>query len=155
MRFEDLWVVVCVLCGFAAAAGAGEVRRLDDFETGKPKWGGDFTGGFVGEHASRGKRCLKVTFPAGVEYPGIEAVGIDLDWSGFEFLKLDVFNPQAEPVDLDVRIDDDRSTGYSSRYTGEFLVVNGFSTIEIPISRMTAGRRNLDPSKPKKASFST
>ncbi|MHC4712313.1 MAG: beta-galactosidase trimerization domain-containing protein [Planctomycetota bacterium] len=146
MKFACAAVLVTVLLAPSPAAFAGEAKVLDDFEDGRINWTGQFRGSIVAEYATHGRNAFKVVFPVGVEYPGISASRIDLDWSGFDVLKIDVFNPQGAPVDLTIRIDDPRSTGYSSRYNGEFLITNGQTFLEIPLNWLRAGDRPLDTS---------
>ncbi|MCD6405670.1 MAG: beta-galactosidase trimerization domain-containing protein [Planctomycetes bacterium] len=131
----------------AAWAFAGEVKVLDDFEDGRIKWRGSFRGSIVAQYATHGEKAFKVVFESGVKYPGIEAAKIDSNWRGYDALRMDVFNPQGAPIGVTVRIDDDRSTGYFSRYNGEFLLVNGQTFVEIPLGRLRAGDRALDLSK--------
>jgi len=139
--------LILLAAALAAPPGSGEVRVLDDFEEGRIGWTGQVALSIVAEHASHGGHALKVTFPAGTPYPGIAASAVETDWSGFDVLKFDVFNPQGTPVDLNVRIDDPSSTGYYSRYNGEFLAVNGWNAFEIPLERLRAGNRALDVSR--------
>ncbi len=60
------------------------------------------------DHFAHGKRSLKVSLPPG-RYPGVKFHGFRKDWTGFRFLKLDVFNPSREKVRFHVRIDDEKS----------------------------------------------
>ena len=60
------------------------------------------------DHFTHGKTSLKVSLPPG-RYPGVKFHGFRKDWTGFRFLKLDVFNPSREKVRFHVRIDDEKS----------------------------------------------
>ena len=139
-------VFAAALVTLAAGTARAAVKVLDDFEGARIKWSGDCPASIVAENASHGARALKVTFPAAAAYPGITAADIDMDWSGFDTLKIDVFNTQRTPVDLNIRIDDAQSTGYYSRYNGEFLVLGGWTCVEIPLGDLTSGDRSLDTS---------
>jgi len=132
----------------SAAFAAPQVKVLDDFEGGVINWTGIYRGSIVSEYAMHGSKAFKVTFEKGVEYPGITASKIDLDWTGYDTLKLDVYNPQTKPVGMEIRIDDDKSgDAYSSRYNGEYLLVNGQTSLEIPFEKIKASDRFIDPGK--------
>ncbi len=134
-----------LLFALSAAAAAGDVKVLDDFEGGAIRWTGDYSGSIVAENATHGDNAFKVVFPAGREYPGITASRLDLDWSGFDTLRMDVYNPQPQPVNLIIKIADPESGGtYSGRYNGELLIVNGQTHLAIPFSKITASGRPLD-----------
>ncbi len=143
---KRLAILPALLC-IAAWAFAGQVKVLDDFEAGRIRWRGSFQGSIVSQYATHGEKAFKVVFESGVKYPGIEAAKIDRDWRGYDTLRMDVFNPQGVPVDVTIRIDDDKSTGYSSRYNGGFLLVNGQTFVAIPLDDLRAGDRTLDLSK--------
>ena len=139
-----MFVLLAPRCLAAGGAAPGSVKVLDDYESGRIKWTGDYQGAIVEEYATHGSHALSVLFQKSVEYSGITAAEIDLDWGGYDTLKVDVYNPQVTPVNLTVRIDDDESTGYSSRYNGEFLLANGQTFLEIPFSKIRGSDRPLD-----------
>ena len=131
-------------------AAEPKVKLLDDFESGAINWTGDYRGSIVSEYATHGEKAFKVTFPKGVDYPTIVASKVDLDWSGYDTLKMDVYNPQGRPVGFVIRIDDDKSgPTYASRYNGEILLVNGQTHLEIPFDRIKASDRPIDVAKIK------
>jgi len=153
-RRACLFVLALVLSVPSAALAAGApaspqaqtpaVKVLDDFEGPRINWTGTYRGSIVSQYATHGKNAFKVTFPAGVQYPGITASDIDLDWGGYDALKIDVYNPEPEPVQIGIRIDDPQSAGYSTRYNGEILLLNGQTRLEIPFSDIAASGRPLD-----------
>jgi len=149
--FAKSAVVVVSLAAVALWAAETQPRpavsMLDDFESGRINWTGDYRGSIVAEYPSHGEKSFRVVFQAGAAYPGISAGKIDRDWSGYDTLRMDIYNPQGEPANLTIRIDDDKSTGYSSRYNGEFLLVNGQTFLEIPFAKITAGDRPIDVSQ--------
>ncbi len=97
-------------------------------------------------HATSGEYSLEVTLPAG-EYPGIKFLEIKKDWSAYRHFKMDVFNPEAEPLTLHIRIDDRKSRwDYGERFDRDFRIKNGMSEISIPLESLKANitPRSLD-----------
>jgi len=83
------------------------------------------------ENATSGKYALRVTLPPG-QYPGIDFEKIKSDWSGFSFLRMDVFNPDNEKVDFHIRIDDDKSSvEYCTRFDIDFNLKPGMNHLSI------------------------
>lgn len=147
MKIAGRCIAFAAMVVWGAAAFGGEVKVLDDFEEGRIRWRGEYRGSIVSEYATHGEKAFKVIFPTDAKYPGIEAAKVDFDWGGYGRLRMDVFNPQGRPVQVEIRIDDEESEGYSSRYNGEFLLVNGQTEVEIPFDALRAGTRRLDVSR--------
>ena len=98
------------------------------------------------DHATSGQFSLKVTLPAG-EYPGINFLEIEKDWSAYRHFKMDVFNPESEPLTLHIRIDDrDSGWDYGDRFDRDFTIKTGMSHISIPLDSLKANiaPRTLD-----------
>jgi hypothetical protein len=98
------------------------------------------------DHATSGEYSLKVTLPAG-EYPGINFLEIAKDWSAYRQFRMDVFNPEAEPLTLHIRIDDRKSGWeYGDRFDRDFTIWKGMSRIDIPLDTLKANiaPRTLD-----------
>ena len=92
-----------------------------------------------------GERAFRVTFEKGRQYPGFKSARVDLDWSGYDTLRMDVFNPQEAPVSVVVKITDTQSgAAFDSRYNGDVFILNGQNSIEIPFEKMRAGGRRID-----------
>jgi hypothetical protein len=74
------------------------------------------------EHVTEGKHCLKLT--VGKAGGGLKCFGKDdpQDWSKYQSVSLDVYNPQDYVMALSLRIDDLDSRSYKSRFepSGEF-----------------------------------
>ena len=84
------------------------------------------------EKATSGKYALKATFPPG-QYPGINFEKIRSDWSGFPYLRMDVFNPDNEKVNFHILIGDNRSgLEYDSRFDVDFNLEPGMNYLSIP-----------------------
>ncbi len=83
------------------------------------------------DHATTGKRSLKMVLKPH-QWPGAHTFTIPKDWSGYSELKFDVMAEQ--DAELNIRIDDEDSTDYGSRFNTGGLVVNkGKDTVSILI----------------------
>lgn len=98
------------------------------------------------DHATSGDYSLKITLPPG-QYPGINFFGIEKDWSAYRQFKVDVFNPDEEPLTFHVRIDDRSSRwDYGERFDRDFALTTGMTKITIPLDSLKANlsQRPLD-----------
>ena len=87
--------------------------------------------------------------PAG-QYPGIKFIEIEKNWSAYSIFKLDVHNPDAEPLLFHIRIDDQESKWeYGNRYDRVFVLQKGTNHIVIPFAEMktNVSQRILDARK--------
>ncbi len=118
----------CYACGevLAAAAPAATgppVRLLASFEAGTPT---PFAGGtVVAEHATDGQHALRVDRDW-TSWDGPQ------DWSGYDFLKVDVFNPAEEPAPVSIEVRDQGTTGYWTRVNYASVAPPGPSTLVMP-----------------------
>jgi len=156
--WKSIGATLCVLLVVSAALAAQERKVLSDFEdeaqvkvmrASEEAGYADLELSSFSEAVTSGKRALKVTFHKNIMYPGIAgnpAGGFPTDWQGYDYLRLDVCNPAANPVSCGLRIDDARSTGYPTRYNGGVTLRPGPSTIELhlPSLRVEDGSRSLD-----------
>ena len=125
MRIEAGAGVVAVFfalafTGLAQAPAKTEAKVLFDFENDADvaKWEAATADvSLSDEHATAGKKSLKVVLHK-AEYPGLTSYRLPLtDWSGSKALKFDVFAD--EGLNLAVRIDDENSKDYASRFNLE------------------------------------
>ena len=138
MRRMIYAMLVCGLAaafvGFAWAQAKEEAKMLFDFEDPgeAASWeAANAATSIVAEHATSGKSSLKVVLE-GAEYPGINTAKFPNDWSGYSALKFDVFADQA--LNLAVRIDDENSKDYASRYNLDQNDLNkGANTVTITL----------------------
>jgi hypothetical protein len=116
----------------------GGVELLSSFEPGGPNLvQGD--GAVVAQHATDGQNAFQVQSD-GKSYLGLRIVdGRALrKFKDYVLLKVDVFNPQDQPVHCSARIDDDASKDYGSRYNDDGVVMPpGKSTFEINLTGLT------------------
>ncbi len=118
----------CYACGAELAAKkAAEgpaVKVLYDFEDGKTE---PFSGGKITtENAPQGKNALLAEKGSSV------TTNAPQDWSGYDFMKFDVFNPSDEPVMMYVEVRDDQSRDYWTRVNYSTVVPPGKSTVSLP-----------------------
>jgi len=123
-----------------ALAGAAPPAEtlLGSFEPGRPGVAVG-TGRAIKEHATHGEHAFRVDSD-GKGYMGIRITDPAAlrKFRDYVLFKVDVFNPQNQPVACGARIDDAGSKDYGSRYNNDNLVVPpGRSTIEINLSGLT------------------
>src|SRR6266850_1074602 len=150
-----LWLLLAALalCG-RAQAQSNETRLLAGFEeqTDLNDW--KFQGAMfqrVPRNATQGRYALQLRLLGG-EYPGLylpHRSPLLAGWGDYDFAKLDLFNPWSEPASLTVRIDDQQSIDFGSRYNEGFVMRPGVNTIELPLRRLQTSdrKRNLDASQ--------
>ncbi len=106
-----------------AAAAGPPVKVLFDFENGKVA---PFDGGTItSENAPQGKSGLLVE-------KGATVCDQPQDWSGYDYLKIDVFNPQDELAMLNLEIRDAQSRDYWTRVNYSTVLPPGRSTVSLP-----------------------
>lgn len=129
---------------------AGPLGKLFDFETEEElellNWSCHKWFEMSEKHATSGQHSLQVTIPPG-EYPGIYFKDVEKDWSAYHYLKLDVYNPEAEPIKFHIRVDD-KTDGweYADRFDRNFNIAKGMNHISIPLEGVKANitPRSLD-----------
>ena len=116
----------CYACGHALAAPAAAdvppVKVLWDFEDGKPA---PFSGGkIVTENVPQGKYALKIV--------GNSATAtFEQDWSQYDYLRFDAFNPTDVPISGEVQLRDKQARGYWTWVNLGVMYPPGKSTISI------------------------
>jgi hypothetical protein len=152
-----LWLLLVALAVRAPAQASGnDARLLTGFEdeSSLRQWElQDASAERVEQHATEGRDALQLTLSPG-QYPGVllpRGSPLLTGWDGYDFARLDVFNPQAAPVTLTVRIDDAHSVNFSSRYNDDFVMRPGRNTLELPLRRLQTSdhQHNLDVSQLK------
>jgi len=118
----------------------GHELVLNDFETDadldRVHWQCRTLFSLSNEHATSGEHSLKMElFPA--DYPGLALKLDEHDWSRFGSIEFDIFNPQAEALDLTVRIDDRPDyPGFEDRYNGRHTLLPGTNYLRIPLDSL-------------------
>jgi hypothetical protein len=76
-------------------------------------------------------------FPA--SYPGLSLRLNGSDWSRYGALVLDIFNPQNQPIEITVRVDDKADyPAYEDRYNGRHTLMPGINELRIPFNVLKA-----------------
>lgn len=102
------------------------------------------------DHATEGKHALCVRLTKG-QYPGVGVQLHGADWSSFDALRFSVYNT-ADDRRMSIRIDDVKSTKYSTRYNLEgrktgVTLKHGANEVELAIGSLRQGTpesRGLD-----------
>ena len=140
MRKLKLILLLALLS--SAAFAAEKSLMLFDFEDDKEikelfkETGSDKDNGFVleksTEYVTSGKNSLKAVFPEKGDCPGVHFLKFKTDWSGYDVLKADVYNPSSGPVSLNFA-GADKDAGFTTeKYFGEFKLRCHASTVLRP-----------------------
>jgi len=115
----------CRACGQRLDAGTRAadvppVKILADFEDGSVK---PFTGGvYTTENAPQGRGAVRI------DKGHIALVGPQ-DWSQYDYLRFDTFNPSDQPVSMYIEVRDRQTTGYWTRVNQPSVIPPGRSTL--------------------------
>ena len=123
-----LWVALGAGRATAQAAPTPPVRPLAGFEGGSTApftASGPGVAAAVPEHAAEGRYALRLT-------GGYVTWQAAQDWTGYDFLKADVFNSGDQPAQVYVEVHDAQTTGYWTRVNYTSVVPPGASTLIVP-----------------------
>jgi len=94
-------------------------------------------------HVTKGRHSLKVFFSGSEEdtWPGLRIYFTETnrDWSKYEFLKMDVYNPEDKPIRLSLRIDGpslENPEKMARVWLNFILKPNTMNNLEIPVSSL-------------------
>ncbi len=138
-------------------SGDFQVKVLYGFEgadTGKyilEDWPEEFKGKskltIVEEHAAENRKALKLesNAPAG----NVQFTDFGGDWSHFDTLAFDIFNPADKPVSVSGWVMDKPKASFDQRHSWERMLKPGLTTVKLPVGALGTekGRRMLDASK--------
>ena len=137
---------------------AFHVKVLYSFEEGEKNayvledWPDEFKGKSrmtaVEEHASNGKRALRLESHAPAGNVQFKLADEDTNWSDYDTLAIDVFNPANEPVPVGGWIKDKPADTWDNRYNWERVLKPGFNCLRLSVGGMafpSGNRRTLDP----------
>jgi hypothetical protein len=115
----------CYACGAALkakkASAGPDVKLITSFEESNP-----FSGGkVVAEHATNGKKSLRID-------RGYVSMDAAQDWSGYDYLKVDVYTDAKKPLELYVEVRDKQTRDYWTRVNYTTVIPPGASTLIIP-----------------------
>ena len=120
----------CYACGETlgvadTAAEGPDVKPLASFEDGTVAPFTPAQTAAVEEHATDGRFSMRLDG----EYVAWDG---EIDWTGYDFFKVDVFNAADAPADLYVEVRDTGTTGYWTRVNYMTVVPQGDSTLIVP-----------------------
>ncbi|MGA2496197.1 MAG: glycoside hydrolase domain-containing protein [Tepidisphaeraceae bacterium] len=126
----------CYACGTALAAGEATgtgpaVKLITSFEDKNPFDGGKI----VAEHATDGAKALRI----GKSYVGMSG---PQNWTGYDYLKADLYTDSPEPLSLYVEIRDNGTRDYWTRVNYQTIVPPGKSTLIIPTKQLYVGEKS-------------
>ncbi len=132
--------LVCLCACVCSGAGASDEQMICDFESPEGMKVIESRGGveLVAEHATQGKKAGKVA--PGFSLSCGEWTGLPKDWSGFDQLRLDVFNP-GETTNLSLWITDGAGNDYWKRHNNRVPLRAGQNTITIPVGGLFRGEK--------------
>lgn len=118
------------LTGQRVAAGPA-VKLLTSLEGKSPFDGGEL----ASEHATDGKQALRLA-------RGYASWDAAQDWSGYDYLKADLYTDADKPLSLAVEIRDQQTRDYWTRVNYETVVPPGKSTFVLPLSQLYVGEKS-------------
>ncbi|MBM4040083.1 MAG: hypothetical protein FJ290_16385, partial [Planctomycetes bacterium] len=143
-------VVRCVECGYknmpewktCYACGTGleakkavvtgpPLKLIASFEDKNP-FPGSAT---VEEHATDGKKAMRID----KSYVCMDG---PQDWTGYDFLKADLYTDAKEPMELYVEVRDQQTTDYWTRVNYNTVAPSGASTLIIPVKQLYVGEKS-------------
>ncbi len=126
----------CYACGeklparSTAAAAVVPVKLLASFEDKNPFAAGTL----VTEHATDGTKALRLD-------KGFASWAGAQDWSGYDYLKADLYTDSDKPLTLEIEMRDKLTDGYWTRVNFGTVVAPGKSTLLIPLAQLYVGEK--------------
>ncbi len=105
----------------------------------RERWSGDAPYFIARSVHHQGEASLRAELGTD-RYSGVALEYFPRDWRGYAFLKIDLFNPEPEPIALTCRVNDRahdlRGYRYEDRFNRSFQIVSGWQTISIPLEEI-------------------
>lgn len=80
------------------------------------------------------------------KYAGLNLIGPYGDWSGYQFLQMDFYNPEREPLELVLKISDtthDNGTNrFDDRFNRKVVLMQGWNHIQVDLNDVRRAPRN-------------
>ncbi len=155
-RVRHAACTVALALALCAAAAAQEVTVLSDFESPADVQLWDVAAAhseIVAEGVAHGEHALELTFDPKLRWRGctLQWRNMPVDWSGYDALILDVFNPSDQPLEAWVLVGDrawqEKGGTYWNRHNGAATFAPGAGQWVVPMKglyRGEAGSRNND-----------
>ncbi|MBE7464743.1 MAG: DUF4091 domain-containing protein [Planctomycetes bacterium] len=132
-------LLALTLLACASALQAAESPLIaGDFESGSFKpFDGKGGAQIVSEHAPQGAKALKL--PAGAWQHADPASGLPADWSKFDLVKFEAFNPGTKTVKLNLQLRDAKDQGYWSWHNRYLALLPGANTVQFAVADLWRG----------------
>lgn len=132
--------LLLAVCAWAMLAHAGEAPLvIADFEDGTPNPFAPKNCSVVAEHAAHGAKALKLDGDNRFINAGADT-GLPQDWSRYDLVKMEVFNPSAKNLKLYIQIRDSMVQGgywaWHNRYTA---LAPGANTVQFAVADLWRG----------------
>ena len=137
-------IALVVLGTFALHAADSKFVIADFEQDADKKYESGESVKIVAEHAKSGTHSLKIA-ENGNEYPGLgfDDKALMKKFAEFNVFRVDIFNPQDEPVLFTASAGDAKSTNYGTRYNNDGLAAKpGWSTLTINLTGLTRSSSN-------------
>ncbi len=125
----------CYACGSelkgAKASGAGPAAKLLTSIEGQSPFSG---GTIAAEHATEGRQGAEAR-------SGYASWNGPQDWTGYDYLKADLYSDADKPMSMAVEIRDRQTDGYWTRVNYETVVPPGQSTLVLPLAQLYVGEK--------------
>jgi VanZ family protein len=109
------------------------------------RWGGGSRQVLDHQIAYSGESSLRVELSTQL-YSGVGLKHFPADWSGYRLVRLHLYNPDVEPLELYFRIHDQlhrlHDSAHSDRFNSSFTLPQGWTKIEIPLAQVAAAPKN-------------
>ncbi len=80
------------------------------------------------------------------KYAGLNLVGPYGDWSGYQFLQMDFYNPDSEPLELVLKISDSNhdhgKNNYNDRFNRKLVLMQGWNQVQVDLNDVRSAPRN-------------
>lgn len=127
---------------------------LSDFESDLElsRWSGDEPFFRSIDKAIHGNSALYITFGTS-KYSGVSLKYFPGDWTNYQYLKFNIYYPDADTLYFICRIHDEQHTkgaqNYHDRFNRRFFLIHGWNEISIPLDdvKNAPGNRRMDMSK--------
>ncbi len=95
-------------------------------------------------HRSAGNDLHRLVFKPG-KYPGVSVIETEADWSGYRYLRFELFSRYFEELAVTLRVHDSSHTQeYSDRYNKRLFVQHGLNEITIKLSDIQKAPANRE-----------
>ena len=127
----------CYACGTPleakrSVATGPPVKLITSLEEAKNPFG---SGTLVAEHATDGQKALRLDRSyASMDRPQ--------DWTGYDFLKADLYTDSPDPMQLYIEVRDTATTGYWTRVNYLTVIPPGSSTVVVPVKQLYVGEKS-------------